>query len=82
MEVTPLGTMRSLGARLAAKAIVAMAIAMVILAPTGHPALAKAAADRVTATTSTADHGRFEALEGKFSSGPEVTRACLGCQSV
>jgi octaheme c-type cytochrome (tetrathionate reductase family) len=30
---------------------------------------------------STADHSKFEQLQGPFSSGPEVTRACLGCHN-
>lgn len=30
---------------------------------------------------STADHSKFEALQGPFESGPEVTRACLTCHT-
>jgi octaheme c-type cytochrome (tetrathionate reductase family) len=30
---------------------------------------------------STADHSQFEELKQDFSSGPEVTRACLGCHN-
>ena len=30
---------------------------------------------------STADHAKFEELKGPFSSGPEVTTACLGCHN-
>lgn len=30
---------------------------------------------------STADHTKFEALQGPFASGPEVTRACLSCHT-
>ncbi|MET0066423.1 MAG: tetrathionate reductase family octaheme c-type cytochrome [Candidatus Thiodiazotropha sp.] len=30
---------------------------------------------------STADHSKFEALEGPFASGPEVTKACLSCHT-
>jgi octaheme c-type cytochrome (tetrathionate reductase family) len=29
----------------------------------------------------TADHTKFEVLKGPFSSGPEVTAACLGCHT-
>jgi octaheme c-type cytochrome (tetrathionate reductase family) len=29
----------------------------------------------------TADHGKFEALQRRFNSGPEVTKACLGCHT-
>lgn len=32
-------------------------------------------------TPSTADHSRFEALQGPFNSGPEVTKACLSCHT-
>jgi octaheme c-type cytochrome (tetrathionate reductase family) len=34
-----------------------------------------------TAKTSTADHSKFDELEGPFESGPEVTKACLGCHT-
>jgi len=30
---------------------------------------------------STADHTKFEALQGPFESGPEVTKACLSCHT-
>ncbi len=30
---------------------------------------------------STADHGKFKELDREFSSGPEVTKACLGCHT-
>ncbi len=30
---------------------------------------------------STADHTKFEALQGPFGSGPEVTKACLSCHT-
>lgn len=30
---------------------------------------------------STADHGKFKALQQDFDSGPEVTKACLGCHT-
>lgn len=33
------------------------------------------------ATSSTADHSKFKALQQKFSSGPEVTQACLTCHT-
>jgi octaheme c-type cytochrome (tetrathionate reductase family) len=32
-------------------------------------------------SNSTADHSKFEALQGPFESGPEVTRACLECHT-
>ena len=31
--------------------------------------------------SSTADHSKYEALEGPFTSGPEVTKACLTCHT-
>lgn len=31
--------------------------------------------------SSTADHSQFEALQGPFNSGPEVTKACLTCHN-
>ena len=30
---------------------------------------------------STADHSKFEQLKGPFATGPEVTKACLGCHT-
>lgn len=34
-----------------------------------------------TTQESTADHGKFEELQQPFKTGPEVTRACLGCHT-
>ena len=31
--------------------------------------------------TSTADHSLFKDLQKTFTSGPEVTKACLGCHT-
>ena len=33
------------------------------------------------ASKSTADHSKFKELQGPFSSGPEVTKACLACHN-
>jgi hypothetical protein len=33
------------------------------------------------ASQSTADHGKFEELQGPFTRGEEVTKACLGCHT-
>lgn len=33
------------------------------------------------AAKSTADHSKFEELAGPFATGPDVTRACLGCHT-
>ena len=48
----------------------AITIAIIVAAPS----LAMAAG-------STAEHGKFEALDRDFASGPEVTRACLSCHT-
>ncbi len=32
-------------------------------------------------STSTADHSKFEELQQSFATGPEVTKACLGCHT-
>ena len=44
---------------------------------------ATAAQDIVKAAKaqSTADHAKFKELQGPFASGPEVTKACLGCHT-
>ncbi len=47
-----------------------IAIAVVVAAPSLAMAIG-----------STADHGKFEALDQQFASGPEVTRACLTCHT-
>ncbi len=57
-----------------------------------HPAIFKLAlgclllvftltAHAETSDQSTADHGKFEQLKVKFKTGPEVTKACLGCHT-
>jgi hypothetical protein len=43
--------------------------------------LVPAAAPSGGVRASTADHGTFEALDRKFASRPEVTRACLECHT-
>lgn len=49
------------------------------------PSPAAAAPSALTAakpeSTSTADHGKFKALQREFKTGPEVTRACLTCHT-
>lgn len=53
------------------------------------PAVAAAAAPATGAATpakaksakSTVDHSKLKELQGKFASGPEVTKACLGCHT-
>ena len=32
-------------------------------------------------STSTADHSKFEELQQPFATGPDVTKACLGCHT-
>lgn len=39
------------------------------------------AASNEDSTGSTADHSKFDSLDRKFESGPEVTRACLECHT-
>lgn len=39
------------------------------------------AVQSVSAAISTADHKKFEQLQQKFQTGPEVTRACLECHT-
>jgi octaheme c-type cytochrome (tetrathionate reductase family) len=60
---------------------------VVLLASVGLLAAASAAAQvpdvppPAPVPESTADHGKFEELEGPFADGPEVTRACLACHT-
>lgn len=54
----------------AARLVAVLALLVVALAAQAEPAQA-----------STADHSRFEALQGPFASGPDVTRACLKCHT-
>ncbi|MDD5250431.1 MAG: tetrathionate reductase family octaheme c-type cytochrome [Rhodocyclaceae bacterium] len=48
------------------------AVAMPAAAPTSAVA---------AASNSTADHSKFKALQQPFKTGPEVTKACLGCHT-
>jgi len=48
---------------------------------TQEPAPPAAAAVKA-ATASTTDHSKLEALKGPFTSGPEVTKACLSCHNM
>lgn len=50
---------------------------LAISANTGIGSTEKTAAK----SDSTADHGKFDELQQEFSSGPEVTKACLGCHT-
>ncbi len=56
-----------------------------LLASSAHASTAPAAAPVQSApkaaTHSTADHSKFEALKKPFTSGPEVTQACLTCHT-
>jgi len=45
------------------------------------PCTAMEPAEGRTISTSTADHGAFKELQQSFASGPEVTKACLGCHT-
>ncbi len=44
-------------------------------------AVAAAPANPKPASTSTADHSKFKALQKNFKTGPEVTEACLTCHT-
>ena len=55
---------------------------LMLVALTALMANTGAAADNADAVAgSTADHGKFAALNQAFTSGPEVTKACLGCHT-
>jgi len=58
-----------------------LAAAMPAMASTDPQPAAPATDSARPASTSTADHGRFKALQQAFASGPEVTRACLTCHT-
>ncbi|MEW6677741.1 MAG: tetrathionate reductase family octaheme c-type cytochrome [Pseudomonadota bacterium] len=65
-------------------ALLASLTSMLLALPAGassdpQPAPAGEAAKRTS--SSTADHGRFTALQQNFKSGPDVTRACLTCHT-
>ena len=49
--------------------------------PTASPATTPVQFAAKAATHSTADHSKFEALKRSFTSGPEVTKACLSCHT-
>ncbi|MGR3378410.1 tetrathionate reductase family octaheme c-type cytochrome [Salipiger abyssi] len=52
------------------------------LIATAAPALAQqSTAPEIPGSDSTADHSRFEILQKAFTSGPEVTEACLSCHT-
>jgi octaheme c-type cytochrome (tetrathionate reductase family) len=54
----------------------ALALGLALAAPGVAPAQATDEAPEITA-----DHTKFEALQGPFESGPEVTEACLSCHT-
>lgn len=47
----------------------------------GDPAATSESAQPGTLPSSTADHSQLEVLKQPFASGPEVTKACLGCHT-
>jgi hypothetical protein len=76
------------------KAMLAVAIGLMLLLPALAPAQTEAvdtglAPGRVMAQQAvkekqlwiTADHTKHKALQQEFNSGPEVTKACLSCHS-
>lgn len=58
--------------------LVVALMAFMLITPALH-----AASDPIPAKLlkSTSDHTKFKALQGKFDSGPEVTKACLSCHT-
>ena len=67
------------------RAGLALLIALAFAGPTvavETPGPSAIAAEKSKAVKkSTADHTKFKALEGPFTSGPEVTKACLSCHT-
>jgi octaheme c-type cytochrome (tetrathionate reductase family) len=57
------------------------ALAQETPAPETAVPVAAADAPAIPGTESTADHTKFEALKKAFTSGPEVTQACLSCHT-
>jgi octaheme c-type cytochrome (tetrathionate reductase family) len=61
------------------KALLALCVLVTPALAASDPSAATAAAARTS--ESTADHGAFKILQRDFSSGPEVTKACLTCHT-
>lgn len=57
------------------------AVAVIFAAASAVPAIGASAGADPAGAASTADHTRFKELQGPFASGPEVTKACLGCHT-
>lgn len=66
---------------LAVTALSTAAVASWSAAPPTTPATPAASAAAARVPAGTADHTRFKELQRPFKSGPEVTRACLGCHT-
>lgn len=64
-----------------AAALFAGLIALAAPAAASDPATAAKPALSGKAAASTADHGKFKELQGPFTSGPQVTKACLSCHT-
>ena len=58
--------------------VLAVVMACMLPVPAAHAA---AEAGSAKILKSTADHGKFKELKQEFNSGPEVTKACLGCHT-
>ena len=58
-------------------AVLALAVSVPVTAPAEV-----ISANVVQLSRSTADHSRFQELDRKFVSGPEVTKACLKCHNL
>ncbi len=53
----------------------------IALSAQANPPTAAAASSTPPSSESTTDHSKLEALKGPFTSGPEVTKACLSCHN-
>ncbi len=60
--------------------LMAAAVAAMLFT-TAAPAATEKADSAKPVSTSTADHKKFKELDRDFASGPEVTKACLGCHT-
>ena len=56
-------------------------VATVLLALAGPAVAQQANTPQIPGSGSTADHSKFEILNKDFTSGPEVTEACLSCHT-
>ena len=58
-----------------------IAASVALASPAPNPEVSAALSAAPKGAKSTADHGKFKALQGPFASGSEVTQACLSCHT-